>query len=179
MPQARAADRRVTSHGTGAFTRAQFRKLGKRVVIESGVRVFHPERIEIGDDVYVGHDTILKGYHKNRMIIGSGVWIGQQCFFHSAGGIEIGAHVGIGPGVKILTSTHSLDGIDRPILHNPIRVAPVAIGEGSDIGVGAIIMPGVRIGRCVQVGAGAVVTMDLDDYVVGAGVPAKVVRVRR
>ena len=166
------------THGTGQFELTQFTKLGKNVVFESGVLVFHPENIEIGDDVYVGHYTILKGYYRNKMIIGSGTWIGQQCLFHGAGGITIGCNVGIGPAVKIITSFHAEDGIQTPILHSRIEFAPVVIGDDSDVGVGALIMPGVTIGRGVQVGAGAVVTRSMEDYAVVAGVPAKVLRIR-
>jgi acetyltransferase-like isoleucine patch superfamily enzyme len=166
------------SHGTGQFELTQFARLGQGVVFEPGVLVFHPENVEIGDNVYVGHNTILKGYYQNKMVIGSGTWIGQQCFFHSAGGITIGCDVGIGPGVKIITSFHAEEGVQIPILHSRIEFAPVVIGDDSDIGVGAIILPGVTIGRGAQVGAGAVVTRSIEDYVVAAGVPAKVLRIR-
>jgi acetyltransferase-like isoleucine patch superfamily enzyme len=145
------------------------------VVFEAGVLVFHPENVEIGDDVYVGHQTILKAYHANRMTIGSGTWIGQQCFFHSAGGIEIGRNVGIGPGVRILTSSHRLDQLDRPILHSDIESAPVVVEDDADLGVGAILLPGVRIGRGAQVGAGAVVASDVPALGIAVGVPARVV----
>lgn len=163
------------SHGSGAFSPDQFARLGAGVVFEAGVLVFHPEQIELGSDIYVGHYTILKGYYKNRMIIGDGTWIGQQCFLHSAGGISIGQNVGIGPGVKILTSAHELGHSDRPILHSPIAFAPVSIESGSDIGVGAIILPGVSIGRGAQVGAGAVVAEDVPAFAIVAGVPARVI----
>ena len=167
------------SHGTGEFSISQFAKFGHGVVLERDVLVFHPENIEIGDDVYVGHQTILKGYYENRMIIGEGTWIGQQCFFHSAGGLTIGRHVGIGPGVRILTSAHRLDGVDRPILHNALEFAPVVIEDGADIGVGAIILPGVRIGAGAQVGAGAVVASAVEAYAIVAGVPARAIWQRR
>lgn len=168
-----------TSHGTGKFETSSFAHLGVGVIFEAGVLVFHPENIEIGDYVYIGHNTILKGYHKNRMLIGANSWIGQQCFFHSAGNITIGQNVGIGPAVKIITSYHAEEGIEKPILHSRIDFAPVSIGDDSDIGVNATILPGVTIGRGVQVGAGAVVAHDLPDYVVAVGVPAKVIRDRR
>ena len=54
----------------------------------------------------------------------------------------------------------------------------VEIGDHSDVGIGAIILPGVTIGRGVQVGAGAVVTCDLPDSVVAAGVPARALHKR-
>lgn len=141
--------------------------------------VFHPETIEIGDDVYVGHYAILKGYHSGRMSIGDGTWIGQQAFLHAAGGISIGRAVGIGIGVKVLTSAHALDQPELPILESPLRFAPVSLEDGSDIGVGAVILPGVRVGRGAQVGAGAVVSEDVPDYAVAAGVPARIIRSRR
>ena len=57
------------SHGDGAPDLSSLARLGKDVIIEAGVLIFHPENIEIGDDVYVGHNTMLKGYYKNRMKI--------------------------------------------------------------------------------------------------------------
>jgi len=167
------------SHGTGEFEPRQLARLGQGVVFEAGVLVFHPEQVEIGDDVYIGHYTILKGYHKNRLVIGSGTWIGQQCFFHSAGGLTIGCNVGIGPGVRIITSYHVEEGIDTPILHSRIELAQVAIADDVDLGVGCVVLPGVTIGRGAQLGAGAVVTCDVPAYGVAAGVPARVLRDRR
>ena len=166
------------THGDGRFDRKQFRRISEGVVLEAGVLVFHPENIEIGDDVYVGHNAILKGYYKGEMIIGDGTWIGQQCFFHSAGGLVIGKNVGIGPGVKIITSSHAEEGVSKPILHGRLDFAAVHIEDDADIGTGAIILPGVRIGRGAQIGAGAVVTSDVKPYSVVAGVPAKVIRMR-
>jgi acetyltransferase-like isoleucine patch superfamily enzyme len=170
--------KRFTTHGSGSFARGDFATLGDNVILEAGVLVFHPETVHLGSNVYVGHNTILKGYYKNRMVIGDDTWIGQQCFFHSAGGITIGAAVGVGPGVRILTSTHGDPGVHKPIMEGTIVFAPVVIGDGSDLGVGSTILPGVTVGRGVQVGAGAVVTNDVPDYAVVAGVPAHVLRLR-
>lgn len=140
--------------------------------------MFHPERIELGTNVYVGHNAILKGYFDETMCIGDHTWIGQQAFLHSAGGIDIGARVGIGPSVRIITSTHREAGRAIPILDSPIETAPVVLEDDCDLGVGAIVMPGVRIGRGAQIGAGAVVTEDIPPYSVALGVPARVVRER-
>lgn len=168
----------MRSHGTGQFRLDQFALLGESVVFEEGVLVFHPENIEIGSNVYVGHYTILKGYYKGRMTIGDGTWIGQQCFFHSAGDLSIGRNVGVGPGVKIITSAHAEEGIGKPILHSRIEFAPVVIEDDVDLGVNAVVLPGVTIGKGVQVGAGSVVTHNLPAYVVAAGVPARILRSR-
>jgi acetyltransferase-like isoleucine patch superfamily enzyme len=166
------------SHGNGSFKRKDFNKIGKNVVFEKGALVFHPENIDIGNNVYIGHYSMLKGYYKGRFIIGNNVWIGQNCFFHSAGSIIIGNDVGIGPGVYILTSAHDISNINLPILHSPIISKKVAIEDGADIGTCAIILPGVTIGKGAQIGAGAVVTKDVKPFSVVAGVPAKLLKTR-
>jgi acetyltransferase-like isoleucine patch superfamily enzyme len=81
--------------------------------------------------------------------------------------------------VRIITSNHIEAGRDIPILHAPIEFAGVVVGEDGDIGVGATLLPGTRLGRGVQVGAGAVVKGCFEDYAVIAGVPARVLRKRK
>lgn len=169
---------RNRSHGSGAFVPEQLAALGPDCVFEVGVLVFHPENVALGRNVYVGHYSILKGYYKNRLEIGDETWIGQQCFFHAAGGLTIGRSVGIGPGVKILTSQHAEAPRSQAIFDAPLELKPVRIEDGADIGVGAIILPGVTVGRGAQVGAGAVVTRDVPAYTVVAGSPARVIRER-
>jgi acetyltransferase-like isoleucine patch superfamily enzyme len=166
------------SHGDGSFSREQFAALGENVVFEKGVMVFHPETIHIGNNVYVGHNTILKGYYKGSLRIGDNTWIGQQCFIHSAGEVTIGSDVGIGPGVRIISSFHRDEGIEVPIMLGELELAPVTIDDGCDLGIGSMILPGVSIGRGCQIGAGAVVTKNIPDYAVAAGVPARVIRTR-
>lgn len=169
---------RHRSHGTGRFDPSMLRACGANCVFEEGALIFHPENVSLGHNVYVGHQAILKGYYKNEMVIGDHTWIGQQCFLHSAGGITVGARVGIGPGVKVLTSTHREAGREVPVLFAPVQFAPVFIDDDSDIGINAVILPGVRVGRGAVVGAGAVVTDDVPPYAVVAGVPARVLRFR-
>jgi acetyltransferase-like isoleucine patch superfamily enzyme len=174
------------THGSGQVTevdRAKMRACPASVVIEPGALVFHPENVTLGEDVYVGHYAILKGYYKNELVIGRGSWIGQAAFLHAGGGLTIGERVGIGPHVCILTSSHaqpdsSSDDGDSAIMDQPLVFAQVVLEAGSDIGAGAIILPGVTIGRGAQVGAGAVVTRDVPARAVVAGNPARVLRIR-
>jgi acetyltransferase-like isoleucine patch superfamily enzyme len=169
---------RNRSHGSGEFRPDQLAQLGPDCVFETGVLIFHPENVYLGTNVYVGHYAILKGYYKNRLQIGDETWIGQQCFLHAGGGLTIGRGVGIGPGVKILTSEHGEVGRDTAIFNAPVEFKPVLIEDGADLGAGAIVLPGVTIGRGAQVGAGAVVTRDVPAYAVVAGSPARMLRER-
>ena len=166
------------SHGDGMLDEKKFKRLGKNVIFEKGVKVFHPENIEIGDNVYVGHGAYLKAYYKNKLVIGSNVWIGQETFLHAGGGMVIKDGVGIGPYVKILTLNHIEEDKDKPVLYSPQEYKRVVVGYGADIGIGSVILPGVKIGKNSIIGAGAVVTKDVPDYSVAIGVPAKVIRQR-
>jgi acetyltransferase-like isoleucine patch superfamily enzyme len=169
---------RHSSHGSGEFQPSQLAACGEGCVFEAGVLIFHPENVQLGRNVYVGHQAILKGYYKNTLRIGDETWIGQQVFMHAAGGLEIGARVGIGPGVRIITSSHREAGRELPVLFSPIELAQVVIGDDSDLGVGCVVLPGVTIGRGAVIGAGAVVNEDIPEYTVAAGVPARVLRMR-
>src|SRR6516165_9571154 len=173
MSEGDTVSQKFRSRGTGAIDPTKFRVLGENVVFESGALAFHPENISIGSNVYVGHYAILSGYYKNEMQIGSNVWIGQQCFLHSAGGLVIGDGAGIGPGVSIMTSSHRELPRSFPIYAAEVEFAPVFLDAGCDIGIRATILPGVRIGRGAQIGAGAVVTQNIPEYAVAVGIPAR------
>jgi acetyltransferase-like isoleucine patch superfamily enzyme len=168
----------VRSHGDGSFDPAQLGALGAGTHIENGVLIFHPGNVFLGECVYVGHRTVLKGYHVNALRVGDGTWIGQDCFLHAAGGIVVGNDVGIGPCVRIITSVHGEGGRAQPIIRSSLVFAAVRIGNDADTGIGATLLPGVTVGQGAQIGAGAVVTRDVPAFAVVAGNPARLLRYR-
>jgi acetyltransferase-like isoleucine patch superfamily enzyme len=172
-------DKQYQSHGNGKFTNEELGKIGTNVIIENDVMLFHPKNIFLGNNVYIGHRSILKAYHKNTLEIGDNSWIGQGCFFHSAGGLKIGKAVGIGPNVTIITSAHEDNNINLPILFHDLKFKEVIIEDGADIGVASIILPGIIIGQGAIIGAGSVVTKDVPAFTVVAGNPARELRVRK
>lgn len=88
--------------------------------------------------------------------------------------VTIGDYVMIGPNVLISTVGHPLSPKGR---REHIGICkPVIIGNDVWIGGNAVILPGVTIGSNVVVGAGAVVTKDVPDNCVVAGVPARVIK---
>lgn len=155
----------------------KFKRCGKNVKIEEGVRLLNTDKIEVGDNVYIGYDAFLdagNGYIK----IGQDAWIGQRVYIHGEAGVDIGDTVGIGPYVKMLTSQHAGDQRPKPVTVTPLELAKIILKSGSDIGMGSCVLPGVTIGQGAIIGAGAVVTKDIPDYAVAVGVPARVIKFR-
>jgi acetyltransferase-like isoleucine patch superfamily enzyme len=168
--------RQWSSHGKGEIDASKFARLGKNVIFEDGAKVFSPETIEIGDNVYFGHNTQIKGHPAGKMKIGNNCWIGPNCFIQSPGHIEIGNHVGIGANVIIITSQHDLASTEKILINKPLKLEKVIIKDNVDIGAGAIILPGVEIGQGSMVGAGSIVTKDVPPGTIVVGNPAKVLR---
>ena len=106
-----------------------------------------------------------------RMKFGKNITINVNATIFPIGSLEIEDNVLIGPDVKIITVNHDLK--DRLHLFHFGRVV---IKENAWIGAGAIICPGVTIGKNSVVGAGAVVTKDVPDNVIVGGNPAKIIR---
>ena len=160
-----------------AIWRTIAKSLGHGVRIESNVEVRHLETFEIGDGVHIGTQACIQGRFDGVTKIGNSVWIGPQAYF-DARHLTIEDHVGWGPGAKVLGSVHTGLPIDRPIIETDLEIRPVHVEAWADIGTGAIVLPGVRIGKGSIVGAGAVVTKDVEPFAVVAGVPARFVRWR-
>lgn len=154
--------------------RALVRHCGDGVSIGVNVGLHHPETFEIGTGVFIGEQTILQGRFDGRCVIGDGVWIGPQSYF-DARDLVLGDHVGWGPGAKVLGSAHTGLPADVPIIRTDLEIAPVRVEAWADIGVNAVLMPGVTVGRGSIVGAGAVVTRDVPAFAKVAGVPARIV----
>lgn len=92
----------------------------------------------------------------------------------------IGKDVMMGPEIVILSASHSFSRVDIPMREQgaPPR-RPVSIGDDVWIGTRSIILPGVHIGSHAIVGAGSVVTKNVDEWAIVAGNPAALIRYRK
>jgi len=158
--------------------RALCRSAGHDLQVGVGVVLKHPETMEFGDCVFIGSQVMIQGRFDGTCRIGNHVWIGPHAYF-DARQLILEDYVGWGPGAKVLGSVHTGEPIEDPIITTALVIKPVVVETGADIGMNASILPGVRIGAHSIVGAGAVVTQDVEEYMVVAGVPARVMRSRK
>ncbi len=153
------------------------KKVGNGAKIASGVSFIHPETIEIGNGVFIGSNSVIQGRKDGVCSIGNKVWIGPQSYF-DARDLIIEDNVGWGPGAKALGSEHTGLPVDVPIISTDLIIKQVKICKNCDIGVNAVILPGVTVGEGSIIGAGAVVTSDIEPYSIAVGIPARAIRKR-
>jgi acetyltransferase-like isoleucine patch superfamily enzyme len=116
----------------------------------------------------------------DRIELGDRVTFNFGCFVNGFAGLVFGDGANIGPYCMLHTANHNFDARDRPVVEQGWQDGgPMEIGRNSWIGMGSIVLPGVRIGEGCVVGAGSVVTRDLEDFTVAVGNPAKAIRTRR
>jgi acetyltransferase-like isoleucine patch superfamily enzyme len=140
--------------------------------------------IHIGSHTLIGRQVTLSvGYSPGApnlptrgLVIGDRCVIGARTSLTAHSSIEIGDDVWFGQDVFVSDASHGYQDVDVPIGRQLGEHRPVAIGAGTWIGHGAIILPGTSIGRNVVVAAGSVVRGVVEDYAVVGGAPARTLR---
>lgn len=112
----------------------------------------------------------------NKLTIGEGSIIGDKAILDARNGIEIGKNVNLSTGVSIWTEQH--DHRDPEFKCNSSEKYKVTIEDRAWIGPNAIILHSVKIGEGAVVGAGSVVTKDVEPFTVVGGIPAKIINHR-
>ncbi len=123
-------------------------KIGKGSTLHMGAKFYNSFNIEIGEDSIIGEGAVLDG--RDKLVIGN--------------------HVDIATDVMIYNAEHDVRDPSFCAIN-----APVVIEDYVFIGPRAIILPGVTIKRGAVVGAGAVVTKNVEENIIVGGVPAKVI----
>lgn len=130
-------------------------KCGRGVLIDHKVYFKYPWLVELGDDISL-----------NRGVEFYPGMVQKAC-------IRIGSDVRIAPNVRLHAAGHDPN---DPLLQE--SAADIVVGDHAWLGAAAVILPGVRIGERAVVAAGAVVTNDVPDGAIVAGVPARILRMR-
>lgn len=125
-----------------------FKKCGKNLIVEEGLRFNFPNNIEVGDNVYMN----------------------RGCFIDSKGGVKLGDGVGFGECVFVYTHNHA------EAAHTRRFYKPVVFGDYSCVYSFAVILGGVTVGKEAVVSAKSLVHEDVPEGMFAAGTPAKAVR---
>lgn len=138
--------------------------------------------IASGSSIGLGSLLVIKsqGDMLGKLRIGTNTAINEYNNIRAAGGtIEIGRNCQIAQFCSIIATNHTTETTDYMIRApwNPEK-AFVVIEDDVWIGANAVVLPGVKIGRGAVIGAGSVVTRDMPDYSICAGVPARVISLR-
>ena len=154
-------------------------------------------QIQVGKNVYIGKYCDLNG--KRHIVledgvavrpyaqiwsvggtvrIGKGSEIGERCRISIANSLDIGEKVLLSPNVYITDCDHEYRNASIPVIDQGIvqRGQSVSIGDGSYIGINAVIVGDVKIGKHCVIGANSVVTRDVPDFCVAVGSPAKTIK---
>jgi acetyltransferase-like isoleucine patch superfamily enzyme len=160
LPPAEIGDGTIVSTGAVVFAGA---KVGARVILgdQSCVR----ERVVVGDDVVIGRGSLVE----NDTTIGAMTKIQADAYITAYSTLE--EHVFVAPCVV----TTNDDFMGRTERRHELVKGPT-IRRGARIGGGAVLLPGVEIGAEAFVGAGAVVTKDVEPRMLVVGNPARVMR---
>lgn len=134
-----------------ALLRLAGAKVGRQVKISSTLKVYGAGTLEIGDNTWVGYQTLIA----------------------ASSSVVIGANCDIAPRVYIGTGTHLIDVNADHVAAKDIS-KDVCIGDGCWLGANSTILPGTEIGCKCVVAAGAVVAKSFTvDKILIAGVPAE------
>jgi acetyltransferase-like isoleucine patch superfamily enzyme len=177
--------------------------VGRDVVIGKGVTIRHSKKIRLGDGVMIDDYAVLdaKGEANQGIAVGNNVLIGRNTVLSCKDGdlsicdnaniamnclIQSGKNVRIGKNVLMAAYVYIVGGgghrssrTDVPIIQQGQTIRDVVIDDNAWVGAGVTIMDGIRVGRDAIIGAGAVVTQDIPEFAVAAGVPARVLHDRR
>ncbi len=123
-----------------------------------------PEGVTVLAPVYFDYGNYTK--------LGKGTFVNHGCYFMDGGTVTIGENVFIGPFCGFYTATHPMNYTDRN--KGLEKALPITVGDNCWFGANVSVMPGVTIGSGCVIAAGSVVTEDVPDNSMVAGVPAVV-----
>lgn len=159
----------------------RLRKSGIGLILQKGARINKPKYVSIGNRVRIDREASLfinKICDKEpNIVIGNNVLIGPYCSLGCSNEIVIEDDVLLAPHVHITDRNHTSEDISLPIRkQSAVSPGPVRIKSEAWLGYGCQIMPNVTIGKHSIVAAGAIVTRDVPDYSLVAGIPAKIIK---
>jgi acetyltransferase-like isoleucine patch superfamily enzyme len=129
-------------------------------------------RIEIGADCEI-HDYAMVLAYGGKIIIGSNTSLNPFSIAYGHGGLRIGSGVIIAAHVIIIPANHILGDFDTPLRSRGVISKGISIQDNVWLGTGVKVLDGVKIGSDAVVGAGSIVTKNIEAGTTVVGIPAK------
>jgi acetyltransferase-like isoleucine patch superfamily enzyme len=129
--------------------------------------------IHIGKNCNFGGEVKVRCYGTGKVLIKNNCSIGEYSIIHAGSSVTIGNNVVTGAFCYINDTNHDFTDITVPIINQGWKAKPIKIEDNVWIGANVTILDGICIGRDSVIGAGSVVTKDVEPFTVVAGVPAK------
>jgi acetyltransferase-like isoleucine patch superfamily enzyme len=107
-----------------------------------------------------------------RLEIGAGAVLGERCVIVCREAVTIGAGARLGDEVVLIDFDHGIDDVELPIRVQPLKTAPIVVGERARIDFGTAILRGVTVGADAHVGTRSVVVRDVPPGADVGGIPA-------
>ena len=161
-------------------------RLGRRLKLDGFAFVGPGCKLQVGRDAvlelgrwsWVGHGTKIR-CHEGVVSIGAKTVLGQECTISAYQHVSIGRECVIADRVMLIDFDHGMVEVDRPIRLQGIYKRDVRVGHNVWIGYGVAILRGVTVGDNSIIGTSAIVSHDVPANAVAAGVPVRVLRMRR
>ena len=160
-------------------------RLRRRLQLDGLAFIGPGVQLEVGKDAvlrlgrwaWIGHGCKIR-VHEGEVSIGAKTVLGQECTISAFQHVSIGRECIVADRVMFIDFDHGVVEVERPIRLQGIYKRDVRIGHNVWIGYGACFLRGVTVGDNCVVGTTSVVTGDIPDDAVVAGVPARVLRLR-
>jgi len=134
-------------------------------------------RLVLGRWAWIGHGCKIR-VHEGEVRIGAKTVLGQECTISAYRHVSIGRECVVADRVMLIDFDHGVVDVERPIRLQGIYKRDVRVGNNCWIGYGVCVLRGVTVGNNCVLGTSAVVTHDVPDDSVAAGIPARVIRRR-
>lgn len=151
---------------------------GEGITIEPGVSIVGSGRISIGSRSRILAGAKLWATDRGHIEIGLRTYVGNHSWIVANASVQIGSDVLIAPFCYIQDTDHGFSDPTIPINLQESQSSKIVIEDDVWLGAHTVVTRGVRIGRGAIIGAGSVVTRDIPEGTVAAGVPARPIRTR-
>ena len=154
-----------------------FAKIGKNVRIHPSCVIPNLGSIELGDNVRIDAFCVLTA---RKISIGSNAVLHSGCTLTGAGAVTIGEYCGISHGCRFFTSTDDVNRADHSFAEdNRIIVGDIVLERHATLCANTVVLPNVRLGYGSYIGAFSLVRQDMPRLSLCAGVPARVLKIRK